>query len=598
MAFDYNIVEYIKSRCNIVDIVGQVVELKKTGSNYKGCCPFHNEKTPSFVVSDSKQIYTCFGCGETGDIFQFVQKQYNLSFTEALERLATQCGIEYKKNKKSEDKQKYYDANVVVAKYFVNNFWNTENSGRQYMLKRGIRPETLRKFGIGYADASWDSLYKFLKSKNIEEKVIEELGLVSKSKGKTFDKFRNRVMFPIFDARGRVIGFGGRAIGDDIPKYLNSPESIVFLKKNNLYGLNFAKKDVENENHIILVEGYMDVISLYQKGITNVSASLGTALTENQIKLIKRYTKNIILSYDSDEAGKKAALRGIDLIDEQDVKAKILTVSEGKDPDEFIQKNGREKFLELVKNSMPSVEYKIYLEKQNINTDTFEGSIEFLNKVANILTPLKPIECDMYANKIAEEMNIAPSTIKKAVEENKNKENNNYQSRALGIKSSDSFIEKDNLDKSQDFKKITLENLKISALDKTIIKLILSGKCYFDKMWENIKYIKSPFVIRILSKINENTEIHNWVDIKDLKDIFDEFDLKIIKKIDEDIYLGSNIDEILNDCVNKIKVKYLEERKKILLLKLSMADEEENNDSIFEISQELQEIQKILKNRS
>ncbi|MFR9144560.1 MAG: DNA primase, partial [Lentihominibacter sp.] len=310
-----NIVDEIKSRCNIVDVIGRVVPLKKAGSNYKGVCPFHNEKTPSFIVSESKQIFTCFGCGATGDLLEFVKRYYNLDFRGSVEMLAKEYGISlegaFRSNK---DKDELYEINRQAARFFFKALRQQANLGYTYMKRRGISEEILNKFGIGYADEKWDSLYGFLRGKGISEEKMLDLGLISKSNGRYFDKFRNRVIFPIINTGGKVIGFGGRIIGEGEPKYLNSQESNIFKKKYNLYGLNLAGGDVRKEDSIILVEGYMDVVSLYQNGVRNVSASLGTALTENQARLIKRYTKNVILSYDADNAGQSAAMRGLDIL--------------------------------------------------------------------------------------------------------------------------------------------------------------------------------------------------------------------------------------------------------------------------------------------
>ena len=298
-----NIVDEIKSRCNIVDVIGRVVPLKKSGSNFKGVCPFHNEKTPSFVVSETKQIFTCFGCGATGDVIAFVKRYYNLEFRGAVEMLAREYGISldgaFRSNR---NKDELYEINRQAARFFYKAMREKSNKGYTYMKNRGISEETMNKFGIGYADDGWTSLYDFLGAAGVAEKKMLELGLISKSKDRCFDKFRDRVIFPIINTAGKVIGFGGRIIGDGEPKYLNSQESGIFQKKNNLYGLNLARKDVSREDSIVLVEGYMDVVSLYQAGVRNVSASLGTALTENQARLIKRYTRNVVLSYDSDQA--------------------------------------------------------------------------------------------------------------------------------------------------------------------------------------------------------------------------------------------------------------------------------------------------------
>ena len=288
------------------------------------------------------------------------------------------------------------------------------------MAKRGLDAATLRKFGIGYADAEWDSLYQYFLSKGIDQKTLLELGLISNSKDRYYDKYRNRVIFPIINTRGKVIGFGGRILDDGTPKYLNSPESSIFLKKNNLYGLNLTRQDINKENYVILVEGYMDVISLYQHGIRNVSASLGTALTENQAAMLKRYTDNVILSYDADAAGQAAALRGLDILHRSGCKVKVLHVTDGKDPDEFIKKNGKDAFLKLVHDAMSFADYKIHILKQRLDMNTTDGSVEFLQETAKILRELSPVEADIYIKKIARETKISEGAIRLEINGNNN----------------------------------------------------------------------------------------------------------------------------------------------------------------------------------
>ncbi|MBO5666783.1 MAG: DNA primase, partial [Firmicutes bacterium] len=337
-----SIVDEIKSRCNIVDVIGQHVALKRAGSNYKGLCPFHGEKTPSFVVSEQKQIFTCFGCGASGDVIEFTKRYYNLDFQEAVEKLANQYGIEIRKlgGGDSQKKEAMYELNRKAARFYLDAFRKNPNPALQYMFKRGLDAKTLTQFGIGFADEKWDSLYNYLISEGADVNMLMEMGLVSQSKGKYYDKFRNRVMFPIINTRGKVIGFGGRVLDDGTPKYLNSPESSIFLKKMNLFGLNLTRQDINKKDCAILVEGYMDVISLYQAGVRNVSASLGTALTEQQAAMLKRYTKNVILCYESDSAGRAAALRGMDILRAAGCNVKVMHVTDGKDPDEFVKKNG------------------------------------------------------------------------------------------------------------------------------------------------------------------------------------------------------------------------------------------------------------------
>lgn len=281
--YQNNTVEEIKSRCNIVDVIGRVVPLKKAGSNYKGLCPFHQEKTPSFIVSETRQRFTCFGCGETGDVIAFVEKYYNLDFRGAVEMLAKEYGIDITESfGGGKKKAELYEINRQAARFFFRAMREKANPAYTYMKNRGISEETMNKFGLGYADGQWQSLLDHLTAQGADKHQLMELGLISHSGDRYFDKFRDRVIFPILNTSGKVIGFGGRIIGEGNPKYLNSPETPVFQKKNNLYGLNLTRQEVSKEDRIILVEGYMDVIALYQAGIRNVAASLGTALTENQ----------------------------------------------------------------------------------------------------------------------------------------------------------------------------------------------------------------------------------------------------------------------------------------------------------------------------
>ena len=408
-----NIVDEIKSRCNIVDVIGRVVTLKKAGSNYKGLCPFHNEKTPSFNVNEARQIFVCFGCGAKGDVISFVEKYYNHDFKGACEMLAGEYGIDMTGAfGGSEHKKELYEINRQAAMFFYRALRQNGCPGYKYMKERGISEETMNKFGIGYADGQWKSLLEHMESLGISRDKLLKLGLVSRSGDRYYDKFRDRVIFPIINTGGKVIGFGGRIIGEGNPKYLNSPESEVFQKKNNLYGLNLAKTEITKEDRIILVEGYMDVISLYQSGIRNVCASLGTALTENQARLIKRFTKNVILSYDADEAGQNAAMRGLDILYGEDLRARVLKVEGVKDPDEFVKSRGRSAFLELIDEALPYGDFKIHRVAQKYDLTDEQQRLDYLRDIIGVLQSMKPMEADLYISKIAEQTGISPQAIR------------------------------------------------------------------------------------------------------------------------------------------------------------------------------------------
>ena len=573
-----NTVDEIKSRCNIVDVIGQVVPLKRAGSNFKGRCPFHNEKTPSFVVSETKQIFTCFGCGATGDVFAFVQKYYQLDFMQAVEKLAKEYGIEVERSfRKDEHKDEAYNINREAAKFFFKAFREKANPGYTYMINRGISHDTLNKFGIGYADESWDSLYKHLTGMGFKKEKLLELGLISESKGKYYDKFRNRVMFPIMNTNGKVIGFGGRIIGDGNPKYLNSQESKVFLKKNNLYGLNITRQDIGKENQAILVEGYMDVISLYQSGIRNVSASLGTALTESQAKLLKRYTQNIVLSYDADQAGINAALRGIDILHKENCKVKVLHVTDGKDPDEFVKKNGKIAFNKLIDDALPYADYKFSILRKNIDISKTEGRVEFLKKAAAVLRDLSPVDADIYIKKLAQETRISEGAIR--LEVNGNNSENKVPDRK--------FTEKQETEKNND----------ISMLEKNIIKLAIHNSGYYGELSKYKEVVfKSGSGHRIFSSIGDVFTDGDDIDINKLADQLESEDGAVLSDIMENVQI-SDEKQLFKDCIDTIKSKELVRKEKEIIMRLSMADEEENFDSIRELTEELMNIQKLLKNR-
>ena len=417
MAWD-NFIDELKLQVNIVDVVGREVDLKKAGANYKGLCPFHSEKTPSFMVNEEKQIFNCFGCGHKGDVIKFVQEYYKLPFMEAVEKLCGEYGIKMPEKRHSgpkKDYSRFYEINAKAARYFYNCLSTRNNKGLAYLRHRGLSNDTITKFGLGYAPASGTALSDYLRSEGVTDEELLKLGLANSGRGGLYDKFRDRVIFPIINTQDKVIGFGGRAIGDIKPKYLNSPESEIFLKKNNLFGLNFTRNEISSSGKAIIVEGYMDVISLYQSGVRNVAASLGTALTDNQAKLLCRYSKNVVLSYDSDSAGINAALRGISVISAAGGKPRVLTVTGGKDPDEFIQKNGREEFLRLVDEAVPAADFRLRLARDGFDLSTDMGILAYIEKVVPVLRSLGPVEQELYVRKLSEEFGISEHSIMMSV---------------------------------------------------------------------------------------------------------------------------------------------------------------------------------------
>lgn len=411
MAYTADAIARLKAEIDIVDLIqASGVELKRAGSNFKGLCPFHTEKTPSFMVSPGRQTFTCYGCGAHGDAIGFEQQYFHLSFVEAVEKLASSYGLTLETTKRAgEDLSDFYRINQEAARYYYKAFTTTANPGYSYMKGRQIPPGILKRFGIGYADASYDGLFKYLTAKGFSARKIEALGLFrSFQRGGGADKFRDRVMFPIINLSGKVIGFGGRAIrAEESPKYLNSPESRIFKKKNNLYGLSLARQAVLKEDLLLLVEGYMDVIGLVRGGIGNVAASLGTALTTEQAKLIKRFTENVVLCYDADKAGRAAALRGIDILQEQGLSVRVMHVNNGKDPDEFINKEGADAFRELVKKALPAAEYQLQTAVQGYDLADPDQKRRAAHSVLKVLQGFSPVDRDIYRARAAQELGVS-----------------------------------------------------------------------------------------------------------------------------------------------------------------------------------------------
>jgi len=380
--------EYIndlRHRADIVTIISEFVSLKKQGRNYMGMCPFHSEKTPSFVVSPEKQIYHCFGCGKGGNVFSFLMEKNAMTFPEAIEFLAKRLGvvlpqssISPEKAKQDSLKKRYYHINEITAKFYQQRLLDqTGRDAMQYLQRRGLHSTTLEKFLLGYAPTDWSKLINYLSNQGIAEQELLTLGLAVKTqKGTLIDRFRNRIIYPIMDEAGRIIGFGGRVLDDSQPKYLNSPDTPLFSKGKHLYGLNLAKGSIREQDRAIIMEGYMDVITSWQNGFTNVVGTLGTALTPDQVRLLMRYSYNMFICFDADSAGQKAALRGLDILQELGCNVSVVSIPGSKDPDDFIRKEGRARFTEIVERAHNLLEYKLIKLMEQHNTQSVSGRIK------------------------------------------------------------------------------------------------------------------------------------------------------------------------------------------------------------------------------
>lgn len=424
------VIEEVRAANDIIDVISRYVTLQRKGNNYFGLCPFHREKTPSFSAAADRQIYHCFGCGVGGNVIHFIMKVENISFPEAIEFLAERANItlpvsnydldmsQEELRQREANKAEMYEINKIAGRFFYDNIEKSKIA-QDYINKRQIDKKTVAKYGLGFA-LDDNGLTKLLQSKGFKEENILGTGLVGKTeKGYMYDKFKNRFMFPIFDVRKRLIAFGGRTLessevmkANGIPKYVNSPENLIYSKGKHLYGLNVAKSSNEKMKRLLVVEGYMDVISPHQAGITNVVASLGTALTEQQGRLLRQYSNEVVLSYDSDAAGQKAMQRGIEIMQSLGVPVRILKMEGAKDPDEYVLKYGPERFEKLVDNSISPAEYKIDLLKKEHNLNDISDKITFLTKMAEVLSKVEnTIERDVYVDKYSRELNVGKEAI-------------------------------------------------------------------------------------------------------------------------------------------------------------------------------------------
>lgn len=577
MSFNHNFFEDLKNKLNIVDIIGQNIQLKKKGANYWGICPFHSEKTPSFSVNEEKQFYHCFGCGASGDIIKFVQDYYKLNFNDAIAKICNDNGIELPKMtyQTNFNYKRYYEINKIAATYYLNNLRKLPNPGYMYISKRGISNKTLNKFGIGYSNDSWDGLYRHMSSLKIPEEELERIGLIKKNKnGKYYDKFRNRVIFPIINTQKKVIGFGGRSIinGDKgMPKYLNSDESEIFHKKNNLYGLNLARDEVKKEGNIIIVEGYMDVISLYQAGVKNAIASLGTALTVEQARLLARYTKNVVLAYDSDNAGINATLRAIDILKEAKINVRVLNLNDAKDPDEYIRKFNVESFRNLIKDAAGSTDFRLNLLKKNYNLNIDEEALKYVKECIKILINLSPVERDFYIRKLANETKISEQAIRTEIELS-------LSDKIHSARNLSNFNSKNKETDLTQTIRLELYLLYIPTIDARFI-----GRFDDDEIVFNTYLGKK--IYRIEKELIENNLNIKHLEAEDIYKLLDPNEEEVFRKFINKVFMGGDIEEFYKECLNKYRLDYCIQRKNQLQNELDVYEkigDKKSKDKTFE----------------
>ncbi len=594
--YSEDLIEEVISQNDIVEVISEYVTLKKSGRNFMGLCPFHREKTPSFCVSMDKQIFKCFGCSEGGNVISFVMKLENLEFWETVEYLAERSHIDLSKyevktfrkenNEIQKDlKETLFKLNRDVGLFYYNNLIQLleekENIVKNYIIKRKLDIKTIKKFGIGYANGKV-SLYEHLSSLGYSKSDMLASGiLVENDRGKIYDRFFSRLIFPIFDVRDRIIAFGGRVLDNSLPKYVNSPENEIYYKGKNLYALNFAKK--EKLENVIIVEGYMDAVSLHKNGINNVVASLGTALTDNQARLVKKYTDTVIIGYDQDGAGQEATLRGLDILVSKGINVKVLVLdrSDAKDPDEYINKYGLERFNNCVKNSISLIEFKVSKLEKELDINNIDSKIKFLTQISNIFATISnDIERELYISKIASKYNISEGPILKEVEK-----------RLIKVSNNEPIIDMQTINR-----KIQLVTNIRKRQEQNIIALLLSKD----------KLIQQEIIEKIIPEDIENKDVRNVYEF--IISLSHDYDISkidilskakndsIIKEMTEIMYIdiGQDRKKFLREVLkNKKKEKILLRRDEIIKRMSSNISKDELEILQIELNQILVELSKL-----
>ncbi len=585
--YSEEIIEQVRQNNDIVDIISQYVHLTRKGRNYFGLCPFHNEKSPSFSVSPERQIFHCFGCGVGGNIYTFLMKIEGIGFKDAIEQLAEKANIQLPKienpeeDRKEELKAKIYKINQFTAEFYHQNLYKpTAKNAQEYVKKRKLTQNTLETFKIGFS-GKYDELYKSLKNQGFGEKEILESGLVIKNdRGQFIDMYRNRFMIPICDVRGRVIAFGGRVLDDSKPKYINSPENVVYSKGRHLFGLNVAKKDCSKK--LLIVEGYMDAISLYQRGITNVVAALGTALTEQQGWLLRKSTEQVILGFDADGAGQTAVARSMEILQKMGCDMRVLQIEGAKDPDEFVLKFGEGRFKLAMDNAISLVEFKVKNLSKNINLENASDKIKFLNEIAKILAKVdNTMEREIYIDKIASNYQISKEAI--YAEVNKLIYTSSKTENLLQSKTVKNPVVKKNEKEEKDV------DIDLKRREDTIIALLLdANEKIFQKIKEKItpEDFKDETNKKIAIKLYKELENQD-VNVNKLIDEFDEQTQNHITKVMATDYGIENIEKAVDDILSKYERERLENKKTHILKEL---ETEQDAETKKKLSKELSNI--------
>lgn len=516
MALSDSFLQELKMKTDIEDVISTYVTLKRRGATLVGLCPFHNEKTPSFTVYPATQSFYCFGCGAGGDAITFVKKIENLDYLDAVKTLAQRAGLQMPQegfdDSLSKRRRRILEMNREAARFYHSVLLSPEGKvGYDYYIGRALSAATINHFGLGFAPNQWDALLKHMRAKGYQPAELVDAGLARKGQKGYYDNFRNRVMTPIIDVRGNVIAFGGRVLDDSKPKYINTGDTLVYKKTNELFALNFAKDS--KEDALILCEGYMDVIAMHQAGFTNAVAGCGTALTTEQVRLISRYAKEVILTYDADEAGQKALQKAMTLFDQTDVKVRIPALVGGKDPDEIIRTYGRDKFKGMLEGASNETEFRLLALRRQYNLATTQGKIDFIGGALQILATLPPVEQDLYVSRLSEELGVERQNMKVQLQDLVARQGNRREKREF------KRIVQENMRKTARETMATDASLrKLRAEDRLISLLLRYPDCSrlckdFDPQW-----LTPGFAQRVFTLILQRLENGDGTELMDLRD--------------------------------------------------------------------------------
>ena len=580
-----NILEDILSRVDIVEVISGFIPLKRAGRNFKATCPFHHEKTPSFMVSPDRQIYHCFGCGESGNAFKFLMRYERLEFLEAVQTLAKKAGVSLPEIHKQDSETtslitQLYKINELAASFYENSLDLSPGQGqaKDYLLKRGLTSESIKRFKLGVAADKWDALISHLRLKSISLSLLEKAGLIlAKESGGYYDRFRNRIMFPIFDIKSRVLGFGARVLDDTLPKYVNSPETLIYTKGKNLYGLNFVRDSIREKDFAVVVEGYLDFIIPYQEGLKNIVASLGTALTLEQVRLLKRYTHNVVMVYDADAAGELATLRSLDIFIEEEMNVRVVSLSKGFDPDLFVRRNGPESFKEKIDGACNLFDYKLGVLKSRYDSKEIEGKAKISSLMLETIAKLKnAVLKSEYIKKLAQDLDIGEDALLQEIK--KVKEQRPY------VDSRDALNKK---------------TLNINPTEKLLIKLMLEETEFVERIRKSLEPadFQDERISRIVSIMfdiaaqGKNIEPHlliNYLGDEDIAQIVCESMF-----MPEDLSVQHK-EKIIDDCVERLKSKKLRLKRQHLHDQIKIA---QNSGDEERLSRLIEEFHYLIKKR-